>query len=76
MVKHSTINLEEFHYAGHKLMASWAFSRSSLEESRQHLIEKTLNFEPLLTDRFPIEQGLAAFDNAGAGLGVKTVIHP
>ncbi len=70
------INLEEFHYAGHKLMASWAFSRSSLEESRQHLIEKTLNFEPLLTDRFPIEQGLAAFDNAGAGLGVKTVIHP
>jgi L-iditol 2-dehydrogenase len=71
-----TINLEEFHYAGHKLMASWAFSRASLEESRQHLIEKALNFETLLTDRFPIEQGLAAFDNAGAGLGVKTVIHP
>ena len=71
-----TINLEEFHYAGHKLMASWAFSRASLEESRQLLIEKALNFETLLTDRFPIEQGLAAFDNAGAGLGVKTVVHP
>ena len=40
-------------------MARGRFSRSSLEESRQHLIEKTLNFEPLLTDRFPIEQGLA-----------------
>ena len=70
------INLEEFHYAGHKLMASWAFSRSSLEESRQLLIEKVLNFEPLLTDRFPIEEGLAAFDNASAGLGIKTVVHP
>ena len=70
------INLEEFHYAGHKLMASWAFSRASLEASRQLLIDKALNFEPLLTDRFPIAQGLAAFDNAGAGLGVKTVVHP
>ena len=70
------INLEEFHYAGHKLMASWAFSRASLEESRQLLIEKALNFEPLLTDRFPIEQGLAAFDNAAAQRGVKTVVHP
>ena len=70
------VNLEEFHYAGHKLMASWAFSRNSLEESRQLLIEKALNFEPLLTDRFPIVQGLAAFDNAAAQCGIKTVVHP
>ena len=70
------VNLEEFHYTGHKLMASWAFSRSSLEESRQLLIKKALNFEPLLTDRFPIAQGLAAFDNAAAQRGVKTVVHP
>ena len=70
------VNLEEFHYAGHKLMASWAFSRASLEESRQLLIEKALNFESLLTDRFPIAQGLAAFDNAAAQRGIKTVVHP
>lgn len=70
------VNLEEFHYAGHKLMASWAFSRASLEASRQLLIEKALNFEPLLTDRFPIAEGLAAFDNAAAQRGVKTVVHP
>ena len=70
------VDLEEFHYTGHKLMASWAFSRASLEASRHLLIEKVLNFEPLLTDRFPIEQGLAAFDNAAAQRGVKTVVHP
>ena len=70
------INLEEFHYAGHKLMASWAFSRASLEESKQLLIEKALNFEPLLTDRFPITDGLAAFDNAAAHTGIKTAVHP
>ncbi len=70
------VNLEELHYSGHKLMASWAFSRASLEESRQLLIEKALDFEPILTDRFPIEHGLAAFDNAAAQRGVKTVVHP
>ena len=70
------VNLEEFHYAGHKLMASWAFSRASLEASKQLLIEKALNFKPLLTDKFPIAQGLAAFDNAAAQRGVKTVVHP
>ena len=70
------VNLEEFHYAGHKLLASWAFSRASLADSRQLVIEKALNFEPLLTDRFPISQGLAAFENAAAGLGVKTAVHP
>ena len=70
------INLEEFHYAGHKLMASWAFSRASLEASKQLLIEKALNFKPLLTDRFPISHGLDAFDNAAAQRGIKTAVHP
>ena len=70
------INLEEFHYSGHKLMASWAFSRASLEESRQHILQKTINFAPLLTDKFPLVQGLEAFDNAIAQRGIKTVLFP
>lgn len=70
------INLEEFHYAGHKLMASWAFSRASLDASRQLLMEKALNFEPILTHRFPIAEGLVAFENAAGHAGIKTAIHP
>ncbi len=70
------INLEEFHYMGHKLMASWAFSRANLEESRQLLLQKAINFKPLLTDRFTISQGLEAFDNAVGQRGIKTVLHP
>ncbi len=70
------INLEEFHYFGHKLMASWAFSRASLEESRQLLLQKAINFKPLLTDRFPLTEGLEAFDNAIAQCGIKTALHP
>ena len=70
------INLEQFHYTGHKLMASWAFSRSSLEESLQLLLENALNLKPLLTNQFPIIKGLEAFENAIAHRGVKTVLHP
>ena len=70
------INLEEFHYTGHKLMASWAFTRASLEESRQLILNESLNFKPLLTDRFPLMQGLEAFDNAISHRGVKTVLGP
>ena len=70
------INLEEFHYTGHKLMASWAFSRASLQESRQLLLQEAINFKPLLTDQFSISQGLEAFDNAIAQRGVKTALHP
>lgn len=70
------INLEQFHYDGHQLMASWAFSRASLVEARQLLIEKALDFSPLLTARFPIESGLEAFENAAAHRGVKTALHP
>lgn len=71
-----SINLEDFHYQGHKLMASWAFSRASLEESRQLLLQKAMNFRPLLTDRFTISEGLEAFDNAVAQRGIKTALHP
>ncbi len=70
------INLEEFHYSGHKLMASWAFSRASLEESRQLLLQNSINLQPLLTDKFPITQGLEAFENAIGQQGVKTVLCP
>ena len=68
------INLEHFHYMGHKLMASWAFSRWSLDESRQLLIDDAINLKPLLTDRFPIEGVIAGFENARQQRGVKSVL--
>ena len=68
------INLEHFHYMGHKLMASWAFSRWSLTESRQLLIDDEINLKPLLTDRFPIEGVIAGFENARLQRGVKSVL--
>ena len=55
-------------------MASWAFSRWSLTESRQLLINDEINLKPLLTDRFPIEGVVAGFENARQQRGVKSVL--
>ncbi len=68
------INLEHFHYMGHKLMASWAFSRWSLDESRQMLIDDEIKLKPLLTDRFPIDGAVEGFENARKQGGVKSVL--
>ncbi len=70
------INLEQFHYDGYKLMASWAFTRASLEEARNLILQNAISFKPLLTHQFPIIQGLKAFDNATAQHGIKTALHP
>ena len=68
------INLEHFHYMGHKLMASWAFSRWSLNESRRMLIAGEINLKPLLTNRFSIERAIEGFENARQRRGVKSVL--
>ncbi len=68
------INLEHFHYMGHKLMASWAFSRWSLNESRRLIIDQAINLKPLLTARFPIERAIEGFENARQRRGVKSAL--
>ena len=68
------MDLEHFHYLGYKLMASWAFSRWSLNESRRLIIDGAVDLSPLVTDRFSIDRAIEAFENARQGRGVKSVI--
>ena len=68
------INLENFHYMGHKLMASWAFSRWSLSESRRMIVDEGIDLKPLLTDRFPIEGVIEGFEYARYQRGVKSAL--
>ena len=68
------MDLEHFHYLGYKLMASWAFSRWSLNESRRLIIDGAVDLSPFVTDRFSIDRAVEAFENARQGRGVKSVI--
>ena len=67
------IDLENFHYMGHKLMASWAFSRWSLSGARRMIVEQELNLATLLTNQFCIDQMVEAFQNVRQHRGVKIV---
>jgi len=55
-------------------MASWAFSRWSLDESRRLIIDGAVDLNSLVTDRFPIDGAIEAFENARQQRGVKSVI--
>ena len=68
------INLEHFHYNGHKLLSSWAFSRRSLSESRQMIIDGRIDLEPLLTDRVRIEDAIQGFEHVRQRRGIKTAL--
>jgi len=70
------LELEDLHFMGYKILASWAFSRWSMDEARKMLVESTINFEGFLTHRFPLERAVEAFENVANGHGIKTALVP
>ena len=69
-----TVNLEKLHFFGHKLMASWAFSRWSLSQARQMIVDQEIQLGPMLTTRFPIASGIEAISHVRHGGGIKTAL--
>jgi len=69
-----TVNLEKLHFFGHKLMASWAFSRWSLSQARQMIVDQGIQLGPMLTTRFPIASGIEAISHVRHGGGIKTAL--
>lgn len=68
------IELEELHFMGYKITASWAFSRWSFSEARKVVIAKELILKSLLTHRFSIDDAQKAFENARNRTGIKTAL--
>jgi len=68
------IELEELHFMGYKITASWAFSRWSFSEAKKMLVEKELTLAPLLTHCFLIDDAKKAFENAKNRVGIKTAL--
>ena len=68
------LNLEQLHFTGYKIMASWAFSRWSLDQARKMISGEEIQLSPMLSNRFPISESLTAIDHAKNGLGIKTAI--
>ncbi|MFQ6041672.1 MAG: alcohol dehydrogenase catalytic domain-containing protein [Candidatus Poribacteria bacterium] len=68
------LELEELHFMGYKILASWAFSKWSMNEARRMIVEGDINFEGFLTHCFPLEKAVEAFKNAANRHGIKTAL--
>ena len=59
---------------GYKIMASWAFSRWSLDQAHEMISDQKIKLEPILSNRFPISEGLEAIEQVKKSQGIKTAI--
>ncbi|GIX07637.1 MAG: alcohol dehydrogenase [Candidatus Poribacteria bacterium] len=71
-----TLELEQLHFQGYRIQASWAFSRRSLEASRRRIVEGKIDLTPFVTRRFRLEEANAAIEYARSRAGVKAVFAP
>ncbi|MBC8232786.1 alcohol dehydrogenase catalytic domain-containing protein [bacterium] len=70
------LELEDLHFMGYKILASWAFSRWSMNEARKMIVEGNIKFDGFLTHCFPLERAVEAFENGKNRCGVKTALAP
>ena len=70
------LDVEEFHYSGHKIMASWALTRKDTAEARDEIAERWLVLDPILTGRFSLDQPMEAFNYVAQRTGLKAAFAP
>ncbi|MBT3268531.1 zinc-binding dehydrogenase [Candidatus Poribacteria bacterium] len=70
------VELEQLHFQGHKLQASWAFSRDSLRAARDLIQEGRVDLSPMVTERYALDDANDAIAAATARRGIKAVVDP
>ncbi|MBM3213468.1 zinc-binding dehydrogenase [Candidatus Poribacteria bacterium] len=70
-----TLDLEELHFSGHRIQASWAFSRASLAQARDWIADGSIDLSPFVTERYRLLQADAALGSARDRRGIKTVLE-
>ena len=70
------LDIEQLHYSGHKVLASWALTRRDIAKARSEIIDRWLVLEPILTGRFPLDRPMDAFDYVVQRTGLKAVFAP
>jgi len=71
-----SLELEQLHFQGYRIQASWAFSRASFAKARQWIVEGEVHLTPLLTHRFPLSRVNEAVAFARERKGVKVALDP
>ena len=70
------LDVEEFHYSGHKVLASWALTRKDTAQAQKEIIDRWLVLEPILTGKFSLDQPMEAFNYVVNRTGLKAAFAP
>ena len=65
------LDIEQFHYSGHKVLASWALTRKDTAQARDEIAKRWLTLEPILTGKFSLDQPMEAFNYVVHRTGLK-----
>lgn len=70
------LDVEQFHYSGHKVLSSWALTRKDSAQARNEIADRWLTLEPILTGRFSLDQPMEAFNYVVQRTGLKAAFAP
>lgn len=70
------LDVEELHYSGHKVLASWALTRRDTIEARDEIAARCLVLDPILTGKFSLDQPIEAFNYVVDRTGIKAAFVP
>jgi len=73
---HPEIDTNKIHYWGLKLMGTTGSSVGDFARTMQLMETGQVNVNDVITDKFAMDDAVAAFDHALAGKGLKTLILP
>jgi len=65
------LDIEQFHYSGHKVLSSWALTRKDSAQARDEIADRWLTLEPILTGKFSLDQPMEAFNYVVQRTGLK-----
>jgi len=70
------LDIEQFHYSGHKVVASWALTRKDTAQARDEIADRWLVLEPILTGKFSLDQPMQAFNYVVQRTDLKAAFAP
>lgn len=70
------IDIEQLHFQGASIRASWAFTRRSLEEARQMIVDGGIDLSDMNPRRFSLNEANEAVQYARERRGVKAALDP
>jgi L-iditol 2-dehydrogenase len=69
------IDVEQLHFSGHKVMASWAMTRQDTADAQKEIAKRWLNIKPILTGLFPLDKPMEAINYVMERKGLKAVFY-